>query len=170
MSHHQQKWFGFMEGARAALLQGNSLEYKPTIQLVVEPSFDNHTFLQLQVNEESVSWHRKTWRKLDDRPKFADPIENLKYIGRTITPTIEQGRGEVSREVLLPIIAFINAMTIKPHFDQPGIVIDGTFYALTIGTASAHTTYKWHYSPGEWADLQKLANMVLELNQKLYQQ
>lgn len=66
MSYNQHKWFEFIEEARVALLQGNSLEYKRTIQLLVEPSF-----------------------------------------------------------------------------------------------------HKWHYLPGEWTDLQKLADMVLELNQKL---
>jgi hypothetical protein len=144
-----------------ALLQVNSFTYKPTIQLLVEPSFDNHTFLQLQINEAAVSWCRKTWRKLDDRPKFSDPIENLKYIERTITPTIQQDSGEVNREVLQPIISFINAMTIKPRLMQPdGLVIDGTQYTLTISSASSHTTYKWHYLPDEWADLQTLADMV----------
>jgi hypothetical protein len=167
MAYEQQKWFEFMELAQVTLVQGQPIKYKPTIQLVVEPSFDNHTFLQLQINEENVQWYRKTWRKLDDSSKFSDPIENLKYIGRTITPTIQQESGVVSRELLQPIIAFINAMTISPRLNRPGIVIDGTYYTLTIGTASTHSTYKWHYLPDEWSYLQKLADMVLELNQKL---
>lgn len=167
IANEQQKWFEFMEGAQVALLQGNPLKYEPTIRFVIEPSFENHIFLQLQINEKNVSWLRKTWHKRDDRPKFADPIENLKYIGRTITPTIQQESGVVDRDVLQPIITFIDAMTIKPHLDLPGIVIDGISYTLTIGTANTYSTYKWHYLPREWADLQKLADMLLELNQKL---
>jgi len=165
MAYEQDKWYEFMQLANAELLQGLRIDYTiPAIQLVFEPSFDNHIFLQLQMGEKNVSWSRRTWLKREDWPKFTDPIENLKYIGRTITPTIQRESGELDPEVLQPIIAFINAMTVKPSLAGPGIVIDGTAYALTIGTATTHATYKWHYLPEEWSDLQKLADMILEID------
>lgn len=46
-------------------------------------------------------------------------------------------------------------------------MLDGVFYTLRIGVENTQTTFKWHHLPDEWKDIQKLANMLTELNNRL---
>jgi len=162
-------WFDFMDLANATTKQGQKIDkYKPTIQLYFEPSFGNHILLQLQLDNDILKWYRTTWQKLVDAPKFNDPIEKLKFIGQTIKPTIKYESGNTELIIAGHIFEFIKTISIRPRLEKwGGIILDGCFYTLTISVESVETKYKWHYLPDGWTDLQKLANMLEELNNKL---
>ena len=164
-----QKWFDFIEIATEALMQGQEIDsLKPNIQIAIEPSFNNHVFLQLQIDNENVLWYRTTWLKLIDLPKFNDPIESLKYIGKKITPSLRHESGKMGIENVKHVIEFAKTLSIKPRIEKLEVIIlDGCQFTLTIGTNTTRTTYKWHHAPDEWKDLVKLSNMLEEINDKL---
>jgi hypothetical protein len=166
MDNTLQTWSNLMETAQQILFRGQVQNvYKPSIQFGLEPSFQNHFFLQLVIEETMVKWYRTTWLKHDDVPKFLDPIENLKYIGKNIKPTFIKENGVIELTKLESIITFINLLQIKPQLKKSNrIVLDGTHYTLIIGVERMKTTLKWHYLPDEWSELEKLVNMLLDLN------
>jgi len=164
-----KNWFDFMELANTKVRLGQKIDkYKANIQIGFYPSFDNHIFLQLQLDKEKLNWHRTTWLKLEDAPKFNDPIQRLKYIGQQLTPSIEYQNGSTDINQAAGIIDFIKSLSIKPRLEKRGgIILDGCEYELTIGVENTVTTYKWHYLPKEWTDLQMLADMLDKLNHNL---
>ncbi len=167
--NNSEKWFDFMDLAKALLLKGQPIDsYQPNIQFAIERSFDNNIFLQLEIKDDKVKWYRTTWLRLIDAPKILDPIESLKYIGERIVPTVVYEFGETNKENVGGIISFCRQVSIQPVIDKwGGIVLDGVFYTLMIGVERTQTTYKWHHLPDGWTDLQKLADMLEELNLKL---
>jgi hypothetical protein len=166
---NSSKWFEFMNFAQTLLLKGQAIDTaKPNIQIAVEPSFDNSIFLQLVINNQDVQWYRTTWLRLVDAAKFSNPIESLKHIGQTITPTIKKESGITGTSKVKEIIDFAKRLSIKPNLEQwGGIILDGTYYTLTIGVESTLTTFRWHHLPDNWLELEKLADMLEELNKKL---
>jgi hypothetical protein len=167
--NNSKNWFDFIALANTLTKQGQKIdEYKSSIQILFEPSFNNHFFLQLQLDKDNLKWFRTTWQMLVDSPKFTDPIQQLKYIGQTIKPTISYESGETDLKLIEHILEFVKTISIKPQLDKlGGIVLDGCTYTLTIAVDKTETKYKWHYLPNDWTDLQELANMLDELNQKL---
>jgi len=162
-------WFDFMDLANATTEQGQKIDkHKPSIQIYYQPSFDNHILLQLQLDNDLLKWYRTTWQKLVDAPKFNDPIQKLKFIGQTIQPTIKYESGETELKIAEHILEFIKTISIRPRLEKwGGIILDGNSYTLTISVESVETKYKWHHLPDEWAYLQKLADMLEELNNQL---
>lgn len=162
-------WFDFMDLANATAEQGQKIDkYKPSIQIYFQPSFNNHILLQLQLYKELLKWYRTTWQKSVDAPKFNDPIQKLKFIGQIIKPTIKYESGDIELKVVGHILEFIKTISIRPRLERwGGIILDGNFYTLTISVESVEAKYKWHYLPDEWIDLQKLADMLEELNNQL---
>jgi hypothetical protein len=171
-NYNGKKWLDFTNTARSTLFQGQSIDsHEPTIQIAIEPSFDNSTLLQLVISDDVVLWYRTTWLKSIDAPKFSDLIENLKYIGQTIKPTVRYESGSIAKEKLKDIIESIQTLSVPANLDKPsGFVLDGTWYTLTIGVESMQTTYKWHYLPDNWTTLQKLVQMLQDLNEKFLKQ
>ena len=94
-----KKWFEFMHDAQTAIFQGQIIDTdKPNIQIAIEPTFESSILLQFEIKEESVNWYGTSWLRLLDAPKFYDPIENLKYVGMEIKPTINHERGTITRK------------------------------------------------------------------------
>lgn len=142
--------------------------YLPRIELLVEPTFDNPIFLQLEIKGEQVHWYHTTWLKTLDSIKLLNPVESLKYVGKEIAPTMVYAKGEIGLEVIAPILARIRGLVVPPKIDKVGaIVLDGVYYTLTIGVESMQTTYKWHYLPDEWLALGKVADMLVALYKEL---
>jgi hypothetical protein len=163
------KWFEFMDSAQKILFLGQKIDqYKQTIQIAIEPSFEKSIFLQLVINEDKVFWYRTTWERLIDAPKFSNPLESLKYIGQPIKPTMLYENGIIERENINAIVDFIKSISVKPIFDKwGGIILDGTNYTLKIGVENTETIYKWHYLPDEWKELNTLTKLIEELNREL---
>jgi hypothetical protein len=163
------KWFEFMDSAQTLFFKGQAIDrHKPNIQIAIEPSFDNSILLQLVLNDKGIQWYRTTWLRLVDTPKFSNPIESLKYIGRTITPTIKKEAGTTGNDKIKDIIDFAKGLSLKPNLEKwDGIIVDGTYYTLTIGVESTQTTFRWHHLPDSWTDLKKLADMLEYLNKEL---
>ena len=79
--NNSRNWFDFIALANTLTKQGQKIDdYKSSIQILFEPSFNNHIFLQLQLDKDNLKWFRTTWQMLVDSPKFTNPIEQLKYI------------------------------------------------------------------------------------------
>ena len=88
-----------MNLAQELLFLGQEIDnYKQTIQIAIEPSFEKSIFLQLVINEGKVFWYRTTWERLIDAPKFSNPLDSLKYIGQTIKPTMLYENGIIEKE------------------------------------------------------------------------
>ena len=97
-----QKWFEFISSAHEILLLGQEIDnYKPTIQIAIEPSFDKSIFFQLVINEEKTYWYRTIWERLIDAPKFSNTIESLGYVGQPIKPTIIYEKGIIETNKLI---------------------------------------------------------------------
>jgi hypothetical protein len=163
------KWFEFSNYAQSILLRGQEIDsYKQTIQLAIEPSFEKSIFLQIVLNIDNCFWYRTTWERLIDAPKFSNPIESLKYIGKEIKPTIIYENGIIERENINSIVDFIESLSLKPIFDSwGGIILDGIKYTLKIGVENTEIIYKWHHLPEEWKELSTLTKLLEELNQNL---
>ena len=162
-------WFDFMELANSILIKGQKInKYDSNVQLIIEPSFDNHVLLQLTWDSKGVQWYRTTWMKMTDTVKINDPIESLKYIGKEIQPTIGYENGTIELERIQDIINQIKMISIKPQIDKwGGIILDGCYYTLIIGVESTQVTFKWHHLPADWGDLRKLTDIMIELNKEL---
>jgi hypothetical protein len=162
------RWYELISKAQNLLLKGQEIDtYESNIQFAIEPSFENSVFLQLVITDNKVQWFRTTWLRLYDSQKFT-PIENLKYIGQNIEPTIEYENGIIKKEEVENIVNFIQTISIKPKLEKwGGIILDGIYYTITIGVENTQTTYKWHYQPDDWEDLQILASMLQKLNESL---
>lgn len=162
-------WFDFMEKAHSILIKGQKInKYDSNIQLIIEPSFENHILLQLTWDNKDVYWYRTTWQKMADTKKFNDPIEKLKFIGKEAHPTISCENGTIELERIQKIIDQIEMISVKPQIKKwGGIILDGCFFTLIIGVENTQTIFKWHNLPDEWKDLEKLVNMLTELNRKL---
>ena len=163
------KWFDLMNKAHEILLTGQEFDtYKPNIQIAVEHSHANCFFLQISINEENVNWYRTTWLRLTDAPKFSNPIEEIKYVGQVIEPTMKFEYGIMPKESIQEIIDFTRSLTVKPQLDKwDGIIIGGTSYTLMVGVESTQMTFKWHHLPDGWESLQTLACMLETLNENL---
>ena len=168
LMEHLTKWYELISKAQNLLLKGQGIDtFEPNIQIVIEPSFENSIFLQLVITDNKVQWFRTTWVRLSDSHKFS-PIENLKYIGHKIEPTIEYENGLIKREEVDDILHFIKTISIKPKIEKwGGIVLDGIYYTIIIGVGNTQTTYKCHYQSDDWDDLQKLVAMLQKLNESL---
>lgn len=162
-------WQSFLEKGKTQLQQGQKInEYHSHIQLLIEPSFSNWIFLQLNWTDETVHWYRTTWEKTLDVLKFYDPIGSLAYIGKTIEPTIVYEKGEIPFTDISHIVACIRNLSLAPCIDKSGrIILDGCLHTLTIGVEYEMTSYRWNVAPEGWGELQEIANLLLELEEKL---
>lgn len=163
------EWFDFMNEARNLLLKGQLIaDFHPTIQLAIEPSVDNSFFLQFVMSGDKVDWYRTTWLRLLDAPKFSNPMENLKFVGQEIKPTIKFEHGSINKSLLKDIITLVPSLNIPPVIDElEGITIDGVYYTVIIGYGTTQITYKWHQLPAKWLQLEKLIILLEELNESL---
>ena len=165
---NKSEWFDFLKDVHNLLLQGQEIDHSwPNIQICIEPSFDNSIFLQLIIKNDFVEWYRTTWLRLVDAPKFA-PIEGLKYIGQVIKPTLRYESGTVNKGDITDIIYRVESLSVPVVLEKSRrIILDGTYYTLTIGAENTLVTYTWHSLPDEWAPLGKLTKLLEAFNEKL---
>jgi len=163
-----EQWYRLMQSAMTTVRTGQDTgRARPAITLIVEPSFDNSFCLQLVIAGDTLSWYRTTWLRLEDAAKLRDPIASLMYIGQELPPGIRHENGTADAAGLREIRDAVRTLSVSPPLEAPGIVLDGTYYRLTIGNGDAEITYKWHYLPGEWASLRKLTDLLEIFNTSL---
>lgn len=135
---------------------------------MLEPHFYNHTLLQVQWKEENISWYRSTWLKDQDAPKFLNPIEQLKYIGKTISPALHLESGTLQREEAESLLHVLRHLSINPYIDREGgIVLDGCVHTLTFSTSySISSSFQWNYLPEEYNELKRVVEVLEELCNK----
>jgi hypothetical protein len=137
------------------------------ITLLHEPSFDNHSFLQITWKNNSLTWHLSIWDQIADGAKFT-PINNLAYIGREIVPTIIQTSGTRDMQSIQAITSAIANLSIPPRIIPLNqFTMDGSYYTLTIAVDDTSTTFNWHTSPEEWQGLVDMADQLLRLQEEL---
>lgn len=165
----QNKWLDFMAMAGNIVRAGQKVEWTQfVIHVIVEPSFANSFSLQLCWSNEQVRWYRTTWNRLADIQKFTNPIEGLKYIGKTLSPTILEEKGEIPLLGIQHIVDDIQRLSIIPDLTEAnGWVLDGCNYRLRIGNSSVKMEYQWHFLPDNWMPLQKIAGDLEDLNKTL---
>lgn len=161
----QHPWGAFKQKADAALRASQPADsWKKHISLMLEPSFFNHELLRLQWDKEKIHWFRSIWLKDEDAPKFLHPIESLKYIGKTINPTIRILSGEFNASDTEPLLALIRNLSVKPYIDSDRrIVLDGCQHTLTIGTDNISSSYHWNHLPQEFTELDRVVELLTEL-------
>jgi hypothetical protein len=165
------EWLDLSTKARLALRNGQPIDTRQShVQVIFEPSFDDHLSLQLNWEGLHVKWYRTTWSKNVDAAKF-EPIENLKYIGQRIGPTLKYEKGEIEISMVAAIIEEIRNTAVKPHIDRIGqITLDGCYHTLLFGVEDFQTVYKWHSASKDWQDLQKIADNLYDLNASIPEQ
>ncbi len=137
------------------------------ITLFHEPSFDNHSFLNITWKDALVTWHLSIWDRVADSVKFK-PIENLKYIGQEIIPTILHTKGSGHIQSVQAIISAIAHLSISPRIAPLArFTLDGSYYTLPLGVDDLHTTYSWHTEPEEWQGLVDLVDLLLQFQEEL---
>lgn len=134
---------------------------KPFIKIAFNKSLESNVVLQLQIHKNKVIWHRITWMEpLSEEALFA-------LIEKEMDVSICHEYGEVKTVTINPILDLVNNMEVKPSLiPQEDFILDGTSYSLTIGVRERQITCKWDFFPDENHDLQKLADMLEELNEK----
>lgn len=166
---HPDNWPGFVKLANEALKASQPKTYRRFVSLMLEPSFDNHVLLQLQWKEQGIVWYRSSWLKDEDAPKFWNPIEQLKYTGKTIQPTLSIQSGTVTPEEAEPLLNLLRNLRINPYLDHDGsVVLDGCVHTLTFYTNySIISTFQWNYLPEEYKQLQKVVDLLETLCHKV---
>lgn len=159
---HPNNWPGFVKLANEALKASQPKTYRRSVSLMLEPSFENHVLLQLQWEEESIRWYRSVWLKDEDCPKFLNPLEQLKYTGKTISPTLQVESGIVKTENAEVLMNLLRSLKINPFIDDEGrIVLDGCVHTLTFSTDySTSSTFVWNYLPETYSELRKLTDLM----------
>ena len=130
-------WPDFAYKAHAILRQSEPVNtFQPYVHLLCEPSLGNPFTFQLSWGDSSVRWFSNEWLKIDDGLKF-DPIENLKFIGIDLQPTIRRKEGELSTVECAGIIDIVQNLSVKPCISYLNrMMIDGSSYTLaTCSTA-----------------------------------
>jgi|GEM_PF-1312599 len=165
---HPDNWPGFVKLANEALKASQPKTHKRFVSLMLEPHFYDHVLLQLQWEEERIKWFRSVWLKDEDAPKFLNPIEQLKYVGKTIQPTLMTESGIVNAEDAGPLLDVLRNLRLNPYLDHNGsLVLDGCVHTLTFYTNySISSTFIWNYLPEEYEELQKVTDLLEALCKK----
>lgn len=161
-SPNPHNWSHFVVLANKALKASQPKTYGRFISLMLEPHFYNHAFLQIHWEKDGLNWYRSTWLKDDDAPKFNNPMEQLKYIGKSVSPTLEVESGTVTAQDAEALLNLLRSLSLNPFIDNDGgIVLDGCVHTLTFCTDySTSCCYVWNYLPDEYKDLQKVVDLL----------
>lgn len=157
----EEKWCYFEQLADAKLLQAQEIDINcHYIQLHVDPTFSNKFVLQFEILNSYVNWYCTIWKSELDRLKiYSGPLEK-----EMPEPILFIKKRSVSNEDFKHIHDLVNRVSISPFIEKDwDDIIDGEIYTLTIGYKSCSVSYKWHYLPYAWRDLQDLVNSVLKL-------
>ena len=148
---------------------------KPTflesfIEYECEPSFQPIFNLQIIWTDKSAKWRYAEWNVDADRSKFYELDGKTKVVLSQPDPTIKVKSGIARPELLTHIIIHIRQLKISPRIDRLTMfTLDGNTSTVSLGTDDLRTTYSWHTLPDEWKDLEKLVDMLLDV-QKLLEQ
>ncbi len=155
-------WSDFRIQATNALKASQPKTYRRVVSLMLEQHFHDHVLLQLQWVEQEIRWYRSVWRKDEDSPKFNNPIEQLKYIGKTMSPTLTVESGIVKPEEAESLLNLLRNLRLNPYLDHDGsVVLDGCIHTLTFYTNySIISTFQWNYLPEEYQELQKVTDLL----------
>lgn len=161
-------WADFVIRANEALKASQPKTYGRSVSLMLEPHFDDHVLLQLHCEKDGLKWYRSVWLKGEDAPKFLNPIEQLKYIGKTIAPTLKTESGILTAEDAKPLLDVLQGLRLNPYLDHDGsIVLDGCVHTLTFQTNySISSSFVWNYLPDEYGELQKVTDLMEALCQE----
>jgi len=159
---HPDNWPGFVILANNALKASQPHTYGRFVSLMLEPHFYNHELLQIQWENGKLKWYRSIWLKDDDAPKFLNTLEQLKYIGKTVSPTLVTESGSLRAEDTELFVNLLRNLNMNPYLDHDGgIVLDGCVHTLTFGTDySTNSRFTWNYLPEEYIELGKVTEMM----------
>jgi hypothetical protein len=156
--------------------QSNPLDYggRPYIELMCIPPFGmDYLLFQMTWNNAEMYWHRTTWKRENDKEILAIWLEYAcnedKFLPLNLTLRKEEGKAET--KIIQHIIKQINYLSIPPILGQDPWRVgrDGESITLKIGYAEVSMCLTWQTSntPDEWASLDKLAQDILLISNKL---
>ena len=161
-------WPNLFAAAKQALRDHESMtKGNNFLSLCYEPSFGDEFSLCFSWDGGRCRWERLTWEKNTDVAKFG-VMEQLRYLGQTLAPTLRSASGDCDREDLQPIVARLESLTL-PIRDSPdrSLILDGVTTTLTFGNATWKVSYRWTMLPPTWKGLGDVQRMLLQLAEKL---
>lgn len=161
-------WPRLIDAAKQALRQPLSLgKANDFLFFIYEPTFDNEFSLWLALGKDQCHWESRTWEKDTDSSKFG-VLEQLRYLGQTLSPTVCSVSGICAREQVQPIITLLELQSPAIRFTATdSIVLDGEKTTLTIGNGDWKVTYTWTVLPPEWSGFETAKELLIQLNNRL---
>jgi hypothetical protein len=157
-----------------AILKSNWLDYSQYsyVEFLCQPTFANDFLLQLVWQPQKILWYRSTWVAEQDQEMLDTWLSYLQE-DEEVLPldlTFLHEKGEVNSLIIKDLVKEINNLSIKPVlFDDERWGRDGEEITLKIGSGKSLAVFHWYTcaTPAQWAELDKLAKTLLQLNKEL---
>ena len=137
--------------------------YDGFLHFVYEPSFGDAFSLTLIWENGVCRWRRLYWNSAEDSAKFG-VLEELRYLGQTLAPTLIASEGILSVDVFEALRALLGSQSLPIGPFEGRLILDGVQYTLTIDNGTSGVTYRWQVLPEAWAGLEKVTLMLFEMN------
>jgi hypothetical protein len=138
------------------------------IYLLIDESLGDCFSFCLKKDNAQYEWIRKQWRKQHDIAKVTSPVDQVKFIAQKLLPHISTQSGATQLNEANEIFIYAQQnMDLDKDAVSDFIQLDGTEYTMQIFTGERKAVYRWDQLPSQWASLDKLLNMMLDLNNKL---
>jgi hypothetical protein len=137
------------------------------LHFTYEPSLANEFSLMLIWEKSVCQWQRLYWEKDKDSAKFGI-MEELRYLGQTLLPTLVSTKGILPDGMFQALLTLLRVQTlpIGPIADRY-LTLDGEDFSLTVGAGEHRVAYRWRSLPTEWAGLEELKSILMEMSDRL---
>jgi hypothetical protein len=153
------------------LLESNPLDYgrNAYLELLVQPTFTAHFFLQITWDNQLGHWYRSTWQSELDRAKNLHWFDKKNPENNHLSLSILQEKGIVNSLIIKELLDKILKLSISPSFENVRGGRDGEQVRLVIGSPFMHLSYAWATAslPEAWSALDEIYQLLLSLNQTL---
>jgi len=146
---------------------GNSTDGLDSVCILIDESLGDCFSFSLKKNRTQYLWLRKQWDKRNDMRIASDPIEQLKYIGQKILPSISIQHGVTRLDEANKIFRYAENLDLDEKAVSNVIVLDGVGHTVKISLSKGNAEFKWNALPPGWEPLEELVNLMLDLNRKL---
>jgi hypothetical protein len=138
------------------------------ICLLVDESLGDCFSFCLKKNDTEYLWTRKRWSKQNDINEVSNPIGQLKFTTQKLLPDISTQNGTTRLNEASEIFIYAEQnIDLDKDAVADSIQLDGTEYTVQIFMGERKAVYKWGQLPSQWSSLDKLLNMMLDLNNKV---
>lgn len=100
------------------------------------------------------------WNKYFDLEITQNPLERLRYVGKTLKPTIIQKEIDcLDKKQVEDFLSRYSKLSIPKEIKQSGIKLDGTTYEVSVFKRQNQNELRyvwWENAPDEWKELESL--------------